>query len=70
MAFSDDRSQTKERILVTERLCRPAHVFQTATEPSTSGSTAITMASDWSTLSYHSVVHVKNTIIAIINKAT
>lgn len=46
MAFSDDRTYPKERILVTERLCRPAHVFQTATEPSMSGSTAITVASD------------------------
>lgn len=46
MKFSDDRAQTKEGIHVMERLCRPAHVFQTATEPSTSGSTAITMASD------------------------
>lgn len=50
----------QEEILVTERLSRPAYAFQTATEPSKSGSTAILVASNWSAWDCHNAVLVKD----------
>lgn len=46
---------------VTVFPCPPARVYQTATEHSKPGSTAISVASSWSTWSCRSAVHVNVT---------
>lgn len=67
MILSMEEASAPKLKHVTESLCPPAIVFQTASGHSKSGSIAISVASSWLTWSCRSVVHV-NVTINVTNK--